>query len=234
LQFLASESNLQQSKPTSFDVSSPPCSAQASDNLRISFRVKLSCDSEGEAISAGDQIPRSLDSELTVNEEPTNWYAVQTRARNEKVISERLQEQGLTTFLPLVREIRSWSDRKKKVELPLFSCYVFVKLAFGNNEARMRVYRTNGVFRIVSMGGQAIPIPEEQIEALRTVVTQQVSFSVHPFLKIGQRVRIRGGSLDGVEGVLLSRDGDRTLIISVDAIQRSLAVRVEGYDVEAL
>jgi transcription antitermination factor NusG len=66
------------------------------------------------------------------------------------------------------------------------------------------------------------------------VVTQQVSFSVHPFLKIGQRVRIRGGSLDGVEGVLLSRDGDRTLIISVDAIQRSLAVRVEGYDVEAL
>jgi transcription elongation factor/antiterminator RfaH len=169
-----------------------------------------------------------------VNQEPTNWYAVQTRARNEKVISERLQEQGLTTFLPLVREIRSWSDRKKKVELPLFSCYVFVKLAFGNNEARMRVYRTNGVFRIVNMGGEAIPIPEEQIEALRTVVTQQVSFSVHPFLKIGQRVRIRGGSLDGVEGVLLSRDGDRTLIISIDAIQRSLAVRVEGYDVEAL
>jgi transcription elongation factor/antiterminator RfaH len=169
-----------------------------------------------------------------VKQEPTNWYAVQTRARNEKVISERLQEQGLTTFLPLVREIRSWSDRKKKVELPLFSCYVFVKLAFGNHEARMRVYRTNGVFRIVNMGGEAIPIPEEQIEALRTVVTQQVSFSVHPFLKIGQRVRIRGGSLDGVEGVLLSRDGDRTLIISIDAIQRSLAVRVEGYDVEAL
>jgi transcriptional antiterminator RfaH len=169
-----------------------------------------------------------------VNQEPTNWYAVQTRARNEKVISERLQEQGLTTFLPLVKEIRSWSDRKKKVELPLFSCYVFVKLAFANHEARMRVYRTDGVFRIVSMGGEAIPIPEEQIEALRTVVTQQVSFSVHPFLKIGQRVRIRGGSLDGVEGVLLSRDGDRTLIISVDAIQRSLAVRVEGYDVEAL
>ena len=97
----------------------------------------------------------------------------------------------------------------------------------------MRVYRTNGVFRIVSMRGEAIPIPEEQIDALRTVVTQQVPWSEHPFLKIGQRVRIRGGSLEGVEGVLLSRNGDRTLIISVDAIQRSLAVRVEGYDVEA-
>jgi transcription antitermination factor NusG len=170
----------------------------------------------------------------TIKQEPANWYAVQTRARNEKVISERLKEQGLITFLPLVTEIRRWSDRKKKVELPLFSCYVFVKLVFGNSEERMRVFRTNGVFGIVSMGGEAIPIPEEQIEALRTVATQRISWSAHPFLKVGQRVRIRGGSLDGVEGVLLSRNGDRTLIISVDAIQRSLAVRVEGYDVEAL
>jgi transcription termination/antitermination protein NusG len=171
---------------------------------------------------------------MMAKEESAHWYAVQTRARNEKVISERFQEQGLTTFLPLVTEIRRWSDRKKKVELPLFSCYVFVKLVVSNNEERMRVYRTNGVFGIVSMRGEAIPIPEEQINALRAVVAQDVPWSAHPFLKIGQRVRIRGGSLEGVEGVLLSRNGDRTLIISVDAIQRSLAVRVEGYEVEAL
>jgi len=169
-----------------------------------------------------------------MKQEPANWYAVQTRARNEKVIAERLQEQGLNTFLPLVTEVRRWSDRKKKVELPLFSCYVFVKLVISNNHDRMSVYRTNGVFGIVSMRGEAIPIPEEQIDALRTVVTQQVSWSTHPFLKVGQRVRIRGGSMDGVEGVLLSANGDRTVIISVDAIQRSLAVRVEGYDVEPL
>lgn len=169
-----------------------------------------------------------------IKQESANWYAVQTRARNEKVISERLQEQGLTTFLPLVTEIRRWSDRKKKVELPLFSCYVFVKLVPSNNDERMRVYRTNGVFRIVSMRGEAVPIPDEQIDALRTVITQQVPWSAHPFLKIGQRVRIRGGSLEGVEGVLLSHNEGRTLIISVDAIQRSLAVRVEGYDVEPL
>ena len=166
--------------------------------------------------------------------EAANWYAVQTRARNEKAIAERLQEQGLTTFLPLVTEIRRWSDRKKKVELPLFSCYVFVKLVASDNEERMRVYRTNGVFRIVSMRGEAIPIPEEQIERPARGDHSAIPWTAHPFLKIGQRVRIRGGSLDGVEGVLLSRNGDRTLIISVDAIQRSLAVRVEGYDVEAL
>jgi transcription antitermination factor NusG len=169
-----------------------------------------------------------------VKEQEPSWYAIQTRARNEKVISERLQEHGLTTFLPLVTEIRRWSDRKKKVELPLFSCYVFAKLVVSNTEQRNFVNHTNGVFGIVRMGGEAAAIPEEQINALRTIITRQVPWSEHPFLKIGQKVRIRGGSLDGVEGVLLSRDGDRSLIISVDAIQRSLSVRVEGYDIEPL
>jgi transcription antitermination factor NusG len=169
-----------------------------------------------------------------VKREPANWYAVQTRARNEKVISERLKEQGLTTFLPLVTEVRRWSDRKKKIERPLFSGYIFVKFVISNGPARMRVCRTNGVFSIVGMRGVATPIPEEQIDALRTVVTRQVEWSEHPFLKVGQRVRIRGGSMDGVEGILLARNRDRTLIISVDAIQRSLEVRIEGYDVEPL
>jgi transcription antitermination factor NusG len=68
--------------------------------------------------------------------------------------------------------------------------------------------------------------------AVRNVVEGQMPWSCHPFLKIGQRVRIRSGALDGVEGILVSRNGDRTLVISVDAIQRSLAVRVEGYEVE--
>ncbi len=216
------------------EFSLPPVVLQLNHNL-CRFRVTRRCDSEGEAITTQNQIWQISGADLMKKQEqPANWYAVQTRARNEKVISERLQEQGLSTFLPLVTEVRRWSDRKKKVELPLFSCYVFVKLVISNNQERMSVYRTNGVFGIVSMRGVAIPIPEEQIDALRTVVTQQVPWSAHPFLKVGQRVRIRGGSMDGVEGVLLSANGDQTLVISVDAIQRSLAVRVEGYEVEPL
>jgi transcription antitermination factor NusG len=168
-----------------------------------------------------------------VNPEPGNWYAVQTRARHEKTIVQRLREQGVTTFLPLVSEVHRWSDRRKTVELPLFSCYVFVRLVAAN-EDRLRVCRTNGVFGIVGTTREGTPIPDHQIEAVRTLVTQQLSWSVHPFLKIGQRVRIRGGSMDGVEGILLARNGDRTLIVSVDVIQRSLAVRIEGYDVEAV
>jgi len=76
------------------------------------------------------------------------------------------------------------------------------------------------------------PIAEGQIDAVRTLIGQQVPWTPHPFLQIGQRVRVRGGALDGVEGILLSRNDDNTLVVSIDAIQRSLAIRIEGYDVE--
>lgn len=160
-----------------------------------------------------------------------NWYAVHTRARHEKMVAYRLQQQGIATFLPLVREVHRWSDRRKVVELPLFGCYVFVRL-FPSNEQRMRVLRLDGVFSFVGVRGEGTPIPDEQVDAVRTLVAQELPWSNHPFLKIGQRVRIRGGALDGVEGVFLSRDGESRLVVSIDAIQRSLAVRIEGYDVE--
>jgi len=161
------------------------------------------------------------------------WYGLHTQSRHEKIVVQRLQERGVTTFLPLVTEVRRWSDRKKSVELPLFSCYVFAKFV-PNRVERLRVLRVDGVFGLVGGKGEGVPIPDEQIDAVRSLVEAQVPWSSHPFLKIGQRVRIRSGALNGVEGVLVQRNGDRTLVISVDAIQRSLAVRVEGYEVEAV
>jgi transcriptional antiterminator NusG len=160
-----------------------------------------------------------------------SWYAVQTRARHERIVAHRLGERGMTTFLPTVTEVHRWSDRKKTVALPLFSCYLFVKL-MPNNEERLRVLQVDSVLRFVGIRGLGTPIPDDQIDAVRTLVNEQLPCCSYPFLKIGQRVRIRSGALDGLEGILLSQNGDRTLIISVDAIQRSLAVRVEGYDVE--
>ncbi len=160
-----------------------------------------------------------------------SWYAVQTRARHEKVVAQRLREQGVTTFLPMYNEVHRWSDRRKVVELPLFSCYVFVRL-LPTNEQRLRVLRQDGVFTFVGIRGQGTPIPDAQIDAVQTLISQELPWSNHPFLKIGQRVRIRGGALDGVEGIFQARNGDTTLVISIDAIQRSMAVRIEGYDVE--
>jgi transcription antitermination factor NusG len=137
----------------------------------------------------------------------------------------------LTTFLPTVTEVHRWNDRRKTVKLPLFKCYLFVKL-MPSNEERQRVLRIDSVLGLVGTHGLGTPIPNEQIDAVRTLVNEQLPCCSHPFLKTGQRVRVRGGALRGVEGILLSRRGDRRLIISVDAMQRSLAVQIEGYDVE--
>ena len=161
----------------------------------------------------------------------SHWYAVHTRARHEKMVAERLLQQGVASYLPLVKETHRWSDRKKVVELPLFSCYVFARFA-PTNQDRIRVCRTHGVLQVIGMQGEAIPIPDEQIDAVRLLLNEQLPWSAHPFLKIGQRVRIGSGALKGVEGILVARNGDRTLVVSVDVIQRSLAVRIEGYQVE--
>jgi transcription antitermination factor NusG len=160
-----------------------------------------------------------------------SWYAVQTRARHERVVVQRFRDKGLATFLPLVNEVRRWSDRSKSIEVPLFSCYVFVKI-MPTNEDRLRVLCTDSVFDFVGVPRHGTPIPDQQIEAVRTVVEKRVEWQSYPFLKIGQHVRIRSGALDGVEGILVGRNGRDTLVVSVDLIQRSLAVRIDGYSVE--
>jgi transcription antitermination factor NusG len=163
-------------------------------------------------------------------QEELRWYALHTRARHEKAVERRLSDQGLETFVPTTVEVHRWSDRKKKVEVPLFSCYVFVRCAL-SAEDRTRVYQIESVHGFVGVRGASLPIPDNQIESIRKVLTQSVG-RLHPFLKVGQRVRVRGGAMDGVEGVFLSENGDHSLIISIDAIQRSMAVRIDGYDVE--
>src|SRR5438045_379952 len=121
------------------------------------------------------------------------WYAVHTQARHEKLVAQRLADQGVTTFLPIVTSVHRWSDRNKKVELPLFSCYVFARIPPTNQE-RNRVHRTAGVFGIVGTRGEGTPIPDAEIESVRGFLNENLPWSVHPFLKIGQRVRICGGS----------------------------------------
>jgi transcription antitermination factor NusG len=165
--------------------------------------------------------------------EPLRWYALHTRARHERVVEHRLREQGMETFLPTLRETHRWSDRKKVVDVPLFSCYVFVRCSL-NADDRTRVYRVDSALGFVGTRGAGVAIPDEQIEGVRTALSQSAPCRTHPFLKVGQRVRVCGGAMDGVEGVFLSENGDNSLVISVDAIQRSLAVRIDGYDLKPI
>ncbi len=192
-------------------------------------------DLEGEAMSSGQQlyeIPLAMPVTAVSLEEP-RWYAIHTRARHESKVAGVLLEKGVTAFLPLIPEVHQWSDRRKVIPVPLFSCYAFVQLS-SFIETRLCVLKTPGVIGLVGIHGIGIPIPDKQIEDIKTLLAHEDACAPYPFLKVGRRVRIRGGSLAGVEGILVGKNSDRSLVVSIEMIQRSMAVRIDGYDVEAI
>lgn len=161
------------------------------------------------------------------------WYAIQTRARHEKRIGCELQKRGVRSFVPTLREAHKWSDRTKVVDAPLFSCYVFVNLV-ASSAQRLEVLKTAGVFRFVQVNGEPAPIPDSQIDSIQTVLANRLPISSCGFIQVGQRVRIRGGSLEGVEGILMASRGGQKLVISVELLQQSVEINVEGYTIEAV
>jgi transcription antitermination factor NusG len=162
-----------------------------------------------------------------------HWYAIQTRSRHEKMVVRQLQEQGVTTFLPITTQVRQWSDRRKLVDFPLFPGYAFVRMLY-TPEQRLQVLRTEGVVNFVGTGGHGVAIPEKQIDDIQTILASKIPCESYPFLKIGQRVRIRGGALEGTEGILVGHDRERMLIVSIELIQRSVSIRLHGYDLEPI
>jgi transcription antitermination factor NusG len=127
--------------------------------------------------------------------------------------------------------VRRWSDRQQVVELPLFACYGFLQIE-PSSKTRLAVLRTPGVLGFVGPQHEPSPIPNAEIEQVRRVLDKNVPVSPYPFLKVGQRVRIRGGALDGVEGLWQGQKSNGTLVISVSLIQRSFAISIDGYAVE--
>jgi len=165
--------------------------------------------------------------------EQTRWYAVRTRSRHEKLVARQLETQGIQAFLPVVSKINQWSDRRKQVEQPLFSGYAFVRLNHSSSD-RVRVLQTQGVVNFVGVQGVGIAIPDQEIENINTLLASKATYQERPYLHIGQRVRVCGGALDGLEGILTAENSDQSVVISVGLIQRSLSVRVAGYNVEPL
>ncbi len=204
-------------------------------NWRMRFWGTLKCDSEDISVTMGAILcePVVANEQGPFSGSGAQWYAVHTRPQHEKSVVTHLQRQGITTFLPLVSEIHRWSDRHKVVHLPLFTCYAFVHMRLVP-ESWSKVMGVTGVIRFVGVRGQGVPIPDTQVHAVRSLLSSGLSYQICPFLQVGQRVRVRGGALEGVEGILIARSGDRTLVISVEPIERSLSVRIGDYHVEAI
>ena len=160
-----------------------------------------------------------------------HWYAVQTVGRQEKSVTERLCELELSLYLPLVTEMHRWSDRRKRMDVPLFPGYTFLYSPM-NESIRLTVVRAPGVTGFVTSQGKPASIPDAEIERVQKLLLQKEPLLAHTFLTRGKRVRIRGGALDGVEGILVGTNADWSLVVSVELIQRSIALRLKGYDIE--
>ncbi len=158
------------------------------------------------------------------------WFAIQTRYRFEKKVAAQLSQKRVEVYLPLRMETHAWSDRQKPVSIPLFPGYAFVNLD-PSRDSRQAVLQTSGLIGFVSFGGKDAAVPQKQIEDLQLLLQQKVSFSLYPFVHAGQRVRIRGGCLQGLEGVLMQNE-KKKLVISIESIQRSLAVELQGYELD--
>lgn len=162
----------------------------------------------------------------------TCWYAVLTRSRQEKVASSMLDGLNIPNFLPLISETRQWSDRKQVIHLPLFPGYLFVRIPLC--ELQLRVLRVPGIVTFIGNQNGPQAIPDAEIDSVRTVLSRRVRCTPCSIPKVGDRVRIVRGLLAGIEGTLVRSGQDTSLVISVAMIQQSIAIRVDGSDVQSI
>lgn len=153
-----------------------------------------------------------------------NWYALYTKPRWEKKVSQLLNERRIENYLPLQKILKQWSDRKKWVQEPLFRSYIFVHIS---RDEYLLSLQTSGVVRFVTFEKKAIVIPPVQIEAIKTYVqTGEELIQETPEVKTGDRVMVIRGSLKGLEGTLVQVSKKKRLRIMIDGIQQSLHIKV--------
>jgi len=166
-----------------------------------------------------DQSPQK-----SVRSKPPEWYAVYTKPHAEKQVFNRLEEAGIEAFLPLQKTIRQWSDRKKIVEKPLLSSYIFVRV---KRKQFPTVYRTYGIVKFVTFEGNPVPIPRSQIDNLRLLVNSDAEIEVNSEkYEPGDRVEVASGSLAGLQGELIGKGRGKRMIIRLDEIGKNIIVKI--------
>jgi len=157
------------------------------------------------------------------------WYAIYTRHQHEKTVARLLSDKGFEIFLPIQTVARRWKDRTKELSLPLFPCYIFF---WGTLQRRLEIVTTPGFHSFVGFGDQPITISQEEIQAVRQALTSGSKLEPCPFLRYGDKVRIRSGPLEGIEGILVRRKNSYRLVLSVELLEKSVAVEVDAFSVE--
>jgi len=171
-----------------------------------------------------DNIPSKEIKTIKNTHSEEKWYALYTRPRAEKLVYQRLVEAAIETFLPLQKTYRMWSDRKKLVEKPLLTSYIFVRTSKKNFP---KVYRTNGVVKFVSFEGQPVSIPLNQIDNLRLLINSdaEIEVSVEKFAK-GDNVEVINGSLIGLTGELIRIGSKNRVVVRIDRLDQNLILKI--------
>lgn len=159
-----------------------------------------------------------------MNEPGKQWYALQIRQRFEKVVATHLQHKGYEEYLPMYRSRRRWSDRVKEIELPLFPGYIFCRFDVRD---RLPILIIPGVMSVVSFGGAALSVDEQEISTVQHIVNSGMPYGPHPFMSTGTPIRVRYGPLRGLEGLILEVRNSYQLIVSVTLLSRSVSVAID-------
>jgi transcription antitermination factor NusG len=152
------------------------------------------------------------------------WFALLVKPRHEKAVSAALRSRGYVEFLPLRSVRQKWSDRFKVIEMPLLAGYTFCRFDLRD---KVQILRTPGVRKVVGWGIAPVPVEEAEIQALQTVMRAGLPAAPCPYLRTGQAIRLDGGPLGGLSGLLLKTLGSSRLVVSITLLQRSVAVEVD-------
>ncbi|MGB8885519.1 MAG: transcription termination/antitermination NusG family protein [Candidatus Korobacteraceae bacterium] len=188
----------------------------------------------GKLVSGVEPMPSDTASACDFSlEESPDWWVLQTRARFERRMSNQLPSQHRQAFVPVARERRRWTDRYETLELPMFPGYVFVRAVLKATD-RLAILQSSGVFGFVTYKGSLAHVSDRQVGYLRSIVEHNNPWSPYRFIAEGPQARIRSGQLGGLEGILATDKAGRKLVISLDPMQRSIAISVETCDLEML
>ena len=159
------------------------------------------------------------------------WYAIWTRSRHEQVVRTQLDDKQVPAFLPTLTKWSRWKDRRKQIEVPLFPGYVFARF---DADERLAVLKCSGVVSIVSINGAPAPVPDQEIDAVRTLVASTLPYDPCPTIKTGTMVEVVHGPLKGVTGRLTRKGSQARLVLAVNLIGQGVSVQVDAADVRAL
>jgi len=157
------------------------------------------------------------------NEQNKKWIAVYTKPRHEKTVEKELLKKEFEVYLPLLKQRRKWSDRKKWVEFPLFRSYIFVKTEIKN---ALFVLQTLGVVKVVKFGGEVAVIQNDSIQAIKLMIEGGYSPEATDYFVKGDPVEVKDGPLKGLVGEVIRVDNHDRLLVRVDAIQHSVSVQI--------